>query len=287
MSAPKSSSCQNSFAAIVSSSKSASASASGISINSQQQSSFNQPSNIRSYSPNSLISKPQSRLPLSVIDTNVVKSNVSAPKAGSPKNSSAAIITSTASASTSACGISRDIQQSNTNNHLSTSQSSSTARSNLPLSVPNTGVVKHNVSASRICSSQNSSAAISVSMAPTSATASGISDDQQRTQPSQASTSSADLSSISSIAPVSEIKHAPDTLSSRELFAAPQTQRTKQEDLSIHRSKARLRILFSRRASLNPQTTSSSSTHSSSSSSTSIAVLEIAPRLSAGDVMVL
>src|SRR5580698_4108317 len=61
VSAPKSSSCQNSFAAIVSSSKSASASASGISINSQQQSAFNQPSNIRSYSPNSLISKPQSR----------------------------------------------------------------------------------------------------------------------------------------------------------------------------------------------------------------------------------
>ena len=141
MSAPKSSSCQNSFAAIVSSSKSASASASGISINSQQQSSFNQPSNIRSYSPNSLISKPQSRLPLSVIDTNVVKPNVSAPKAGSPQNSSAAIISSTTSASTSACGISRDIQQSNTNNHLSTSQPcSSTAGSNLPLSVPNTGV---------------------------------------------------------------------------------------------------------------------------------------------------
>jgi hypothetical protein len=278
VSAPKSSSCQNSYAAIVSSGKSASASASGISINhSQQQSTFNQLSSIRASSPNSFIPKPKSRLPVSVIDTNVVKPHVPAPKTGSPRNSLAAIVSSTTSASTSACGISKDIQQSNSNNHSTKSPSSSSpARSNLPLSVSNGSVVKHNVSAPRICSAQNSSATNGASITSTSATASGISDDLQRNQTSQASTSSAGISSISSLAPVAEIKHAPVTPSSREFIAVSQTQRTKQvhtEDHSIASTKPKLRILFSPRAPLNPQSSFASiHTSSSSSSSPSIAV---------------
>jgi hypothetical protein len=111
-------------------------------------------------------------------------------------------------------------------------------------------------------------------MTPTSATASGISDDLQHNQTSQASTSSADISSISSLAPVSEIKHAPVTPSSRESTAVSQTQRTKQvntEHRVIASSKPKLRILFSPRAPFNPQT-SFASIHASSSSSSSSSI---------------